>query len=626
MGRTLFVCSYVGCNSRPSKRHNVQRHVWMCHVRKTLNLDQILSINPNAPSSLTQADVLTLDYQPEYKPYVTGYVQEFNDEDDSNISGTKNTVMNGNVPRKRHSISEGGNHVQYHNIMKPTQMECDEDLLMREKNKTITHFLNHNSSKNNHHNSNGHLPNNNQNNNNSNEVSGDCLRVSPEIPTSPNNFSHRRRGSLSPGIFRKTQLVNTVENMTNSNNNVENNDHDNNDNNNINNNNNNNHVNNHNSNNANNNNTGPHIINNHLSHSSFVRTNTTPIRRRSEPAASLTPNILAYISEHAAQANNDSNFNNNNLRTLQSFSNELLAKNNDECKETEEEQSSNNNEGSKFEYTGYSMKKYSKYSNYKNSNSNSNDNNYDLVRNNVPSDIPTTTTPTTTTTSSNSLRAGFNTKSRRHSYDNINNSLYPYNKETTYNPNPYSPSNNANIFKKELNAYAHSNNRPQEPISNSHEYQNSNNRQEPITNNTEYQNNTHLTNADYNNNNTNNYDYNYNNQYRNRPINEHNNCDNPNVEYSSHNHNNTEYSSNSRYIDDGKERTAQRIPPPSSPQSQYAPSPDCLSPGSEMSQAWLFHSNFQANVKLKVNDVAMDENYNSRDNDIWRPWMLTNTK
>eukprot|EP00123_Amoebidium_parasiticum_P013321 comp21895_c0_seq1/m.31382 comp21895_c0_seq1/g.31382 ORF comp21895_c0_seq1/g.31382 comp21895_c0_seq1/m.31382 type:complete len:370 (-) comp21895_c0_seq1:596-1705(-) len=36
MGRTLYQCSV--CDANPSKRHNVERHVWLQHVRKWMNL------------------------------------------------------------------------------------------------------------------------------------------------------------------------------------------------------------------------------------------------------------------------------------------------------------------------------------------------------------------------------------------------------------------------------------------------------------------------------------------------------------------------------------------------------------------------------------------------------------
>ena len=35
MGRRLFVCTYPGCSTRPAKRSNCERHVWLMHVRKS---------------------------------------------------------------------------------------------------------------------------------------------------------------------------------------------------------------------------------------------------------------------------------------------------------------------------------------------------------------------------------------------------------------------------------------------------------------------------------------------------------------------------------------------------------------------------------------------------------------
>eukprot|EP00123_Amoebidium_parasiticum_P015373 comp22935_c0_seq1/m.36341 comp22935_c0_seq1/g.36341 ORF comp22935_c0_seq1/g.36341 comp22935_c0_seq1/m.36341 type:complete len:333 (-) comp22935_c0_seq1:426-1424(-) len=39
MGRTKWVCTVPGCTANPSKRNNIERHVWLQHVRKWQNAD-----------------------------------------------------------------------------------------------------------------------------------------------------------------------------------------------------------------------------------------------------------------------------------------------------------------------------------------------------------------------------------------------------------------------------------------------------------------------------------------------------------------------------------------------------------------------------------------------------------
>lgn len=34
MGRSQWICTVEGCQANPSKRNNIERHVWLQHARK----------------------------------------------------------------------------------------------------------------------------------------------------------------------------------------------------------------------------------------------------------------------------------------------------------------------------------------------------------------------------------------------------------------------------------------------------------------------------------------------------------------------------------------------------------------------------------------------------------------
>jgi hypothetical protein len=45
MGRTVYTCSWPGCQITPSKKHNVQRHIWLRHLRSKLPTSQLATSN-----------------------------------------------------------------------------------------------------------------------------------------------------------------------------------------------------------------------------------------------------------------------------------------------------------------------------------------------------------------------------------------------------------------------------------------------------------------------------------------------------------------------------------------------------------------------------------------------------
>eukprot|EP00122_Pirum_gemmata_P008260 Pgem_evm1s7610 len=185
MGRTLFTCDFVDCVAKPSKKHNIQRHVWMVHLRKTMTLEKFRLLDPQAAASLSLKDIPELDYKLSYKSYVTRFISEYQSKnDESNSNNTDNIYLHQNHNHNHnhdHIIKSRSSEQIFNYFLHSSRSESS---VIDTKPKTKhEHYLSTSTHPNNQQHHYGH-----------------------GYQTNMNPVAVRRRGSLSPCALRKTQL------------------------------------------------------------------------------------------------------------------------------------------------------------------------------------------------------------------------------------------------------------------------------------------------------------------------------------------------------------------------------------------------------------------------------------